>query len=152
MHPLQTHLEQSDAKPLRALLSGLSSETDNRLDLALRRFNRAYERYSSEDSLIDLWVAFEALLVPDGSQELRYRASLRIARFAAQTSVERKRVFRLARDSYDVRSKVVHGSSVPDGLDKTVEQTRQLARKVLQAWVLNPPQNGVSDIDDALLA
>ncbi len=120
--------------------------------LALRRFDSAYERYEQTDALIDLWIAFEALLVPDGTSELRYRAALRIARLAGPEPSDRENAFAFAKRSYDVRSKVVHGTAPPDDLGKVLEETRQLARVVLERWICDPPQDGVQGLDRSLLA
>lgn len=153
MHPLRTDLGPGDGAALRRLLERLAAARDDRRTaLALRRFDSAYERHAPEDALIDLWVAFEALLVPDGTAELSYRASLRIARLAGNTRSEREQAFRLARSSYDLRSKVVHGSQPPANLGKVLEDTRHLARTVLRSWILNPPSGDVSDLDRAALS
>jgi hypothetical protein len=142
-----------DGPSLRALIDALRARRQDRLlALALRRFNSAYERYSDEDVLIDLWIGFEALLVPDGTAELRYRASLRIARLAGLNPVDRQEAFELAKRSYDTRSKVVHGVTPPSGLHATTESTRQLARRALQRWILDPPANGIAGLDRQLLA
>src|SRR5439155_23539343 len=104
----------NDAAPLRKLLNALrKARGDKRLALVLRRFDSAYSRYDRADSLIDLWIAFEALLIPKDNAELSYRASLRIARLLDTDAYGRKRAFREARDSYKTRSKVVHGTEVP---------------------------------------
>jgi hypothetical protein len=78
---LWTHVGPDDAPSLRDLVRALGDARENRLTaLARRRFDNAYERHNREDALVDLWIAFEALLVPDARAELRYRAALRIAR------------------------------------------------------------------------
>lgn len=152
-HPLKTNVGPNDAKPLRNLVERVSSaRADHKFALALRRFDSAYERHVPEDSLIDLWVAFEALFVPDSTQELSYRASLRIARLAGKTTKERQDAFAVARASYGARSKVVHGTQLPSSLGEILEQTRQLARQALQAWLLDPPSEGVDGLDRAALA
>lgn len=142
----------SDVKSLKNTMRALESASDKRLRLALRRFDSAYQRKESEDALIDLWVAFEALLVPDGTQELSYRAALRIARLAGRDQYVRRLYFRHAKESYKVRSKIVHGEHVPvQTLRQSLDHTRELAREVLRTWLLNPPSGGVTEIDDALL-
>jgi hypothetical protein len=125
-------------------------QEDRRLALALRRFDSAYSRYEDEDSLIDLWVAFEALLLPDGQSELSYRAALRIAVLAEKDRAERSVAFKQARLSYKCRSQVVHGEATAERLDRVVTQTRELARKVLRSWILNPPEGGIEEIDSLL--
>jgi hypothetical protein len=148
--PPKTRIRGGDAEALIQLLESLrDSRDDRRLALALRRFDTAYERADDEDSLLDLWIAFEALLLPDGRSELSYRASLRIALLAADDDIARKEAFRQARLSYDCRSQVVHGEAVTADLEIVVEQTRELARKALRAWVLKPPE-GIAELDQLL--
>ena len=120
------------------------------MSLIFRRLNSAYERRLAEDALVDLWVAFEALVVPDSTTELRYRASLRIARLAGTSFDERQAAFLTARSSYDARSKVVHGSTGPPDLDALTEKTRLLARTALNTWLLDPEMS-VEALDRSLL-
>ena len=150
MDRLETHVGQNCGEPLQVLLEALrSAEADKRLALAIRRLDAAYLRLDPEDRLLDLWIAFEALLLPDVSGELRYRASIRIAQLLGGTSDEKRAAFNLARSSYNVRSEVVHGQASREDLSKIVEETRELARKAVKAWLLNPPE-GVSSLDDAI--
>lgn len=146
--PPRTQIDSGDGEAITELLQGMrAGRDDRRLTLALRRFESAYSRYEHEDSLIDLWIAFEALLLPDGKSKLSYRAAHRIALLAENESTERRKAFEQARLSYRYRSQVVHGEAAPDRLDEVFEQTRELTRKVLRAWILNPPQGGVAEID-----
>lgn len=120
--------------------------------LALRRFDGAYERRDPEDALLDLWIAFEALLIPGDTAELSYRASLRIGRLVGGSREERWQAFKDARQSYRMRSKVVHGEAPPKDLDQVLSKTRVLARKAIVAWLLNPPAGGADDLDRDMLA
>jgi hypothetical protein len=77
---------------------------------------------------------------------------LRIARLLGPDAEARKRAFDEARDSYNVRSKVVHGTEVPsDKLQRTLASTRELARQVLRHWMLEPPVGGVKALDGRML-
>lgn len=55
--------------------------------------------------------AFESLFA-SGTTELRHRLSERVAHFAASTPEERLKVYEVAKRAYDLRSQVVHGSSI----------------------------------------
>jgi hypothetical protein len=154
LRPPASQVGPDDAAPLRALLNALRTARNNkRLALVLRRFDAAYGRYDEADSLIDLWIAFEALLIPEtDSAELSYRASLRIARLVGPDAEARRRAFGDARESYKTRSKVVHGTEVDsDKLRGTVANTRELAREVLRRWMLEPPPGGVNELDERML-
>lgn len=151
-YPEPTEIGPEEGAALAELLRKMRGARDDRiLALALRRFDTAYSRFGDEDQLIDLWIAFEALMLLDGQSELSYRAALRIAQFAADNSEERREIFSQARDSYNCRSRVVHGKAAEDDLGEVVEQTRELARRVLRAWILEPPSEGVKGIDNDLL-
>lgn len=147
-----SHIGPHCPESLRDLLNALrTAEEDRRLNLAIRRFDAAYLRIDPEDRLIDLWIAFEALLLPDTAGELSYRAAIRLAQLVGQTAEDKRAAFNFARRSYDRRSKVVHGQPAKDDLGKVVEETRELARKALRAWLLNGPRNA-SDLDEAIFS
>jgi hypothetical protein len=146
--PPHTQINTSDGERIGELLRQIrAGRSDRRLALALRRFDSAYSRYEHEDSLIDLWIAFEALLLSDSNIELSYRVSLRIAALVGTEPNERGKVFKQARDSYKCRSEVVHGVATKGSLSAVVAETRELARRVLRRWVLEPPEGGVEEID-----
>jgi hypothetical protein len=150
-HRQKTFVGEADRPRLQALLERvINVSQDRRMSLIFRRLNSAYERRLAEDALVDLWVAFEALVVPDSTTELRYRASLRIARLAGTSYDERQAAFLTARSSYDARSKVVHGSTAPPDLDALTEKTRLLARNALNRWLLDPDMS-VEALDRSLL-
>lgn len=150
MDRLASHVGANCGDALRVLLKALrNSETDKRLALAIRRLDAAYLRLNAEDRLLDLWIAFEALLLPDASGELSYRAAIRLAQLLGGTGEERRRAFNLARSSYNARSEVVHGKAPTEDLSKMVEQTRELARRAIRAWLLDPPRN-VQSLDEAI--
>lgn len=140
------------ADSLGGLLRALkTAEKDKRLNLAVRRFDAAYLRLDPEDRLIDLWIAFEALLLPDMSGELSYRVAIRLAQLIGQTASDKRAAFRSARRSYDQRSRVVHGQPAEDDLGKVVEETRELARKALSSWLLGAPRN-IGALDEAIFS
>lgn len=84
------------------------------ISVAARRFSFAHERYNSQDKIVDLLIAAEALFLCDqgGIGELRYRLSLRAAFFLTDDSQTRKRIFADFKTAYDLRSKIVHGGEV----------------------------------------
>jgi hypothetical protein len=148
---VRTRIDAGDGDAIGELLRRMQEERgDRRLALALRRFDSSYSRNEDEDSLIDLWVAFEALLLPHGKSKLSYRAAMRIAGLAGDESAEQREAFQLARRSYKCRSQVVHGEATRESLSTVVTETRELARKVLRVWLLDPPQGGIEEIDGLL--
>ncbi len=105
---------------------------NSRIRLALRRWGNLSERFHEDDAMIDYWIALEALFVPESTQEVRYRASLRVAAFIGATTEERVRVYKDLRNSYDLRSAIVHGR-VPKSEQKLnlIGETRSYLRKAL---------------------
>ena len=77
--------------------------------LAFRRWTDAHDRKTDDDKLVDYWVGLESLFVPDSTQEVKFRATLRIAVFLGKTGEERAEIYEIARNSYDWRSSIVHG-------------------------------------------
>jgi len=108
---------------------------------ALDRFNFSYERRRPEDRLVDCWVALEALFLRDVRDELSFRASLRLARCLGRTSGERQWLYRATKRSYKIRSGVVHGEPIPDGIWNVAEFTQEALRRALRQCVLesSPP-------------
>lgn len=132
-------------------------EVERTFELALRRSNRVYSRESDEDRLIDCWIGLEALFASDSSQELRFRASLRIARFVGETKEEREDLFKRIKASYDLRSVVVHGNDpmgrrnlplLPDAAMLTEDTLRRALRLRLDPTRSHAPE----DIDSAFLS
>lgn len=81
----------------------------NYLRIALKRFNLGSEEKDLENKLIDFFVAFEALYLVE-ALELSYRLALRTATLLAESSQEKKEIFKFMRDAYTLRSQIVHGS------------------------------------------
>jgi hypothetical protein len=91
----------------------LDFEHNAPLNVAIRRFEYAYERTKLEDRLVDYMVAFEALFFKRHEVgEFRHKLSVRVARLLGSTYVERERIADRIRDFYDKRSAVVHGEEV----------------------------------------
>ena len=82
-----------------------------KISLARTRWSITSERLTLEDKLIDCWIGLESLFTPDSSQELSFRASLRIATFLAPAGIERQRMYSDIRTSYEWRSALIHGDS-----------------------------------------
>jgi len=144
-------LLSEDTESLLAMYQALAGAAPpNNLRVALRRFNYAYERTRPEDRLIDHWVALEALFLPDISQELSFRASLRIAYYVAITADEREEVFRKMRLSYDTRSDVVHGQRLKANVREVASDTEEILRRALRAEVMNPGSLDVDRLDAAI--
>ena len=85
------------------------------LDLACRRFQRAYEEKDVEDQLIDLMIAFEALFlkgekgVPSKGKLIAVACSVLIGK----SEKEREKIKETLEKAYLIRNSIVHGSECP---------------------------------------
>ncbi len=131
------------------------------LRVALDRFNYAYDRTRLHDRIIDEWVALEALFLPTQEQELRFRAALRISYFAGRDGPDGRQLYKLMKDSYELRSWIVHGESEPkrgksawprDRVGEVAAATEESVREILRLCVLNPGEPRVDRLDAAIVA
>lgn len=125
---VDTPLELDDGlvRSLTELVQQLASSPNaGRLRVALRRWDSSFDRLRDEDRLLDYWIALESLFTPDSTQELSFRASLRIAAYLGQDSSRRKQIYDDVKTSYAFRSVIVHGSA--EGLVKLEKKGRTLS-------------------------
>ena len=109
-----------------------SLTNESPIRLALRRWNTVFERFDPDDALIDYWIALERLFVPDSSQELRHRSSFRIGAWLGNTPDEREKIYKDLLESYDLRSRIVHGGVPPTkGKTELINITRSYLRRTL---------------------
>jgi hypothetical protein len=86
----------------------------NQMMVAARRLNHAFLRSSEQDSIIDVAIGLETLLVPDGGQgEITHKLAMRlgaICRMQKFENHEPSEVFEICKRIYAFRSSVAHGS------------------------------------------
>jgi hypothetical protein len=101
---------------IRALLPVHFTGLDQRgFDVAIRRFRDSYERYQpwEPDRLLDIAIAFEALLLGDSeTKEISYRLALRGARWLDDDVDARMHTFQRLQHLYSLRSKIAHGAEL----------------------------------------
>jgi hypothetical protein len=142
-------LDRHSEADLRRLLAALRDSRGPHLTRVLERFEAGYGERSPEDRLIDLWIALEALILPDGGDEPRHRAALRLACLLGGRPEEKAAIFELAARSHD-RSRQISRRGDAAALEELVEATRDLARRALRARLLDPPPGGVLGLDRRL--
>lgn len=104
-------VSQSDVERLsRLLVQVKAGKEDRRLKILSEIYGRALQKGIREESrYIEISVILEMLLMPSQNTELSYRFSLRLAKVMnklfGESTVE---TFRLARNMYTTRSKLVH--------------------------------------------
>lgn len=134
------------------------------LGLAMRRLGYAHERHRSEDKLLDLLIAAEALFLSGSMGELQYRLAQRAGFFLADDPATRRKIYRHMLDAYKVRSKVVHGEEArppkrEDGteidFEEFVETTkvylRITLRKMMDLALLSESRDELVDWDTLII-
>jgi len=145
----------ADVERLKELVASLSrTGRRKKLQVAMGRFNGAYERKRPDDKLVDLWIALEALFLKSSERmELTYKAALRIARFVGRDAPERVEIFEGMKNSYNARSRVVHGDPPPRDIADTTAFTEEVVRKALRSSVLSGSGPDLDELDlDAVRA
>lgn len=123
------------------------------LELAIRRFNQAYERAMPVDKLIDMMISFEALLLPEKG-ELALRLSIRVANLLKDTD-DRQETSKRMKKAYKLRSEAIHGGQIDDKeIAKCVEVLEELLRKSLRSVLMYIEQgqslrSAIRQLDDA---
>lgn len=141
----------------RALIENKSKS----LDIAIKRLNMAYLRDTDEDTILDLMIGIEALVIAnDDLGEISYKVSTRTALILSTLSSYPHTIAETVghiKKLYRFRSKVVHGETIPETL-KIIKFTEDssisavdLARTVLEFLVVavtaNPELSDPSKID-----
>jgi hypothetical protein len=107
-------LDEPTCKKVGTLYNVLLALNKNQLSLAARRLNMAMLRSSEQDSILDVTIGLETLLVPDGGKgEITHKLAMRLAALARMRRFESYNpceVFSLCKKLYDYRSAVAHGS------------------------------------------
>jgi len=99
------------------ILSGLEEGGTQRLAIAARRLNSAYLRREEADSVIDICIGLETLLVGDDRGEITHKLAMRLAavwQITPALEYSPHEVFVAAKKLYAYRSAVVHGSRKAD--------------------------------------
>ncbi len=132
------------------LIKDLDISTDTPINIAIRRFNYAYEREKAEDKLVDYMIAFEALYFKSGETgELLYRLATRVSRLLRQSFEDRKLVFKKMKDFYDKRSAVVHGEPTNIGQD-FLNEVEDYLRNSIKTFLKELTSHSHQDIIDSL--
>jgi|SRR3984893_19209807 len=100
------------------------------IDLALHRYAKESAMYGEA---VDLIISLEALLVPE-DEGIGYKLSQRVANLLGPDAASRKELFIRVRDSYSLRSKIVHGAKFKEKDFNAAQQLdwlREITRRVL---------------------
>jgi hypothetical protein len=78
-------------------------------NISIRYFQKAMCSITQDDSLVNLTIAMENILLPKEDRELRYKFSLRAALILSEKFEIRQKIKDIFKKVYDSRSKIVHG-------------------------------------------
>lgn len=81
-------------------------------DIGINYFKKAMGSRGFIDSLINLTIAMECILLPNEGQEKSYKFSSRAAYILAKKYEERDRIKELFKNAYTQRSNIVHGGKL----------------------------------------
>lgn len=106
---------------VKRLTSYSVSDPHSEHDLALHRFSSGVARSNHVDGVLDFVIALESLLLPFDENarrgDLGYRFRIHGAHLLSATKSERRQIARQLSDLYNLRSRLVHGSSYPSTAD-----------------------------------
>jgi hypothetical protein len=142
-------LKEDESRPLVEHAKLIFSVSEPSMEMACSRLADAETRLRPQDRLVDAVIGMEALLLAglnkeDRKGELKFRFSLNYSTLF-ETPETRYREFRVAKDLYDLRSIVAHGSSfgtgpvrvgeekvgLPEAAQRASEALRDLVRHFL---------------------
>lgn len=104
-------------------------------NLAVSYFNRSYGQRFLTNEFLDIMFVLENIFLRDGIQELKYKLSLRMAYvLGANDNTKREDIFTFIKDCYDIRSKIVHGSKIPELDKKKIFKLRELTKDSLKIF------------------
>jgi hypothetical protein len=124
-----------------SLLEDFEHTQKQALQVALDRLIQALRRKHGVDKAIDLGIALEVMLLhgigANDRGELRFRSSIRGATFLGDEKTERLEIFRILKESYDLRSQAVHSGVLKKGkaeqiLEQAANICAQIALKLIE--------------------
>lgn len=132
------------------------------LDVPFSRFNYARQRFTDEDRVIDYWISLESLILPTEEAELSFRAPLRVAYLLGDSPEERAKIYHGLRQSYSLRSWLVHGQNpgkknknlklwTGEKITAVAKETEQHLRGVLKLILLHPTEPRIPELDEAIV-
>jgi len=127
--PLVTAIQM---KEVATVYQAMTSQTAQRMDLALRRFNAATTRDDPSDAILDATIALEILLGDADNQAIGWKLRMRAGALAGiggdQASIDTARadVAKL----YDLRSTIVHGVTGKKATKAAKAQDPELGRRL----------------------
>lgn len=130
-------------------------KSGNNLKLPAERLLEGLSRTDIKDAVIDYSIGLEALLTKGAAQEMSYRFALRGANIIGWDGGDKREVYQKLKSFYEMRNKIVHGTSVKDkDVLNAYEIGEQALRDILR-WYLNKGivdvEKGTKHVEDRIL-
>ncbi|MDE0605299.1 MAG: HEPN domain-containing protein [bacterium] len=131
-------LPVSELSRLAVAYSCRGEATQRTLRLAMRWFRESLTRIHSEDTVISLGVAMEALFGEQGEHRgFRRRLSSRGSWYYADSAREKQDTESLIGEFYDLRSRIVHGGQMPHPPPMLAEEVSRVLRSSIKSMIAN---------------
>jgi len=131
-------LSQKDINEIKKLLKVISqgkSRLSEIIKICLRRIDLVNMRLSPEDRLLDIFMALEALVLPDSGGELSFRLATRMAKFLGQDKKDHVRIYKLILKAYGLRSKVIHGNQLKLKETSDIDELEKLTKEAIRKYL-----------------
>jgi len=165
-HSTVDPLNSDQLSEIKELYIRISQTSNNRIDIAVKRLNSCYLRDEEEDSILDVMIALETLLLQGDKEGVTYKLAIRLAALLAIT--EQKEylpldVFNSVKKLYSYRSAIVHRNSKDAHKRREVQFKNgatftapalalQYLRLTLRAVLIHPNYLDPEEIDKAFLS
>lgn len=158
-------IDDKTAEKIGDLFIKLNKTKQNSVRIAVKRLNLCFNRDEEEDSILDVCIALEALLISgNGKQEMTHKLATRAGALGKLFKLESKSpadIFEDIKKIYSYRSAVIHGSTkisktrviILEGKSPitTISLAIDYLRNVLHTLIDNPEYLKSEKIDKELL-
>lgn len=104
-------LRLEDSEKIKDWWERFQLQSDNQtMQIALRRYLFSIQKSEQEDQVIDLMIAFEALLIKNNEGSINESIATRCSKFLSH-KYDQEEMYNILRKAYKLRSEIVHGSS-----------------------------------------
>lgn len=135
---------------IQRFFSLFETKEHKKFTLACRRLSFALEREETDDRILDLCIALEALFLPQSPSELSFRLGLRLGKMHGEDANNALELFDFIKKFYALRSKVAHGASLKNSIDGEATQVEHLLRLSFKKY-LNDPEAFTEEAFNTLL-
>ena len=124
-------------------------------DVVINRLCRAFKQGPTDDGIIDLAIALERLV--SAKIEIKFQFALFHSLINSDSPADRKEIFKILQELYDIRSQTVHGSNLGKSDKKKMKKIEEewtkilgIARENLTYYLVFCKKNGSDKWDEHL--